>query len=138
MEARVVYKNDQYQFCLALPAGWKGYSIVTEQWHGTPLDKGPALLGPELLIRNPAWTESNPTEDIPIMIFTTGEWTRVNNEQVAVSAAPIGPSELGKNRHYVFALPPRWDFNQLPGVEEIGTILQGKPLKAPCGAIGGS
>lgn len=134
----IEYRNSLYGFCFALPAGWKGYSIVTTQWSGTPLDGGPALAGTELLIRHPAWTQQNPREDIPIMIFTAAEWPRLEKEGVAVSPAPIGPSELGHNHRYVFALPPRWDFYNLPGVEEIGKLLLSKSLKAPCSRPGGS
>jgi hypothetical protein len=130
--AQIEYKNDQYEFCFALPASWKGYSIVTQRWNGAPLDGGSALVGPKLLIRNPAWTAAHPREDIPIMIFTSAEWQRVEKEGVALSAASVGPSELGHNRHYVFALPARFDFDNLPGVEEVDKLVQGKSLKAPC------
>jgi hypothetical protein len=131
--AQIVYRNAEYGFCFAMPANWKGYTIVNEQWNGAPLDGGPALTGSKLLIRNPAWTAEDPREDIPIMIFTSAQWRRVKKEGIAVSAAPFGPFQLGHNRRYVFALPPRFDFDQLPGVEEVGKLLMGKSLKAPCG-----
>lgn len=131
--APIEYRNIQYGFCFALPAGWKGYTIVTEQWNGTPLDGGPPMSGVKLLIRHPAWTVDNPREDIPIMIFDPANWQRVEKEEVALSAAPIGPTKLGRNRRYVFALPARWDFDELPGWEEADQVVAGKPLKAPCG-----
>ncbi|HEY1500297.1 MAG TPA: hypothetical protein VGF88_12015 [Acidobacteriaceae bacterium] len=31
--------------------------------------------GPLLSIRNPHWTEANPWQDIPIMIFTNSQWS---------------------------------------------------------------
>ncbi len=131
--AQTEYRNTHYGFCFALPESWKGYTIVAGLWDGTPLDGGPANTGPKLLIRNPAWTAGNPREDIPIMIFTTSQWNRVTKEGMSVSAAPFNPFELGHNRRYVFALPPRFDFDQLPGVEEVGKLVMGKSLKAPCG-----
>jgi hypothetical protein len=133
VDAPIEYRNSQYGFCFTLPASWKGYSIVTDQWNGTPLDGGPAMSGVKLLIRHPAWTAENPREDIPIMIFDPAGWARVETEEVALSAAPIGPVKLGKNRRYVFALPARWDFDELPGGEEADQVVAGKPLKAPCG-----
>lgn len=114
-----------------------GLTIVTGQWNGIPLDRGSALAGPRLLIRKPAWTTESPSEDIPIMIFTVAEWRPVATGGVAVSAAFLGPSELGHNSNLVFALP-RWDFDNLPGAEEMGKLLQDQTLPAPCGNAGGS
>jgi len=134
---QIEYKNDNYGFCFALPQSWKGYTIVTLHWDGSSEDGGPELGGPLLLIRHPAWAKEEPREDIPIMIFTSKEWPRVKDGGVAVSAAPSAPSDVGHNRHYVFALPPRWSFDELPGVEEVGTLVSNKSLKAPCGKSGG-
>jgi hypothetical protein len=132
--APIVYRNSEYGFCFSLPATWKGYTVVTQQWTGFPLDHGAGATGPELLIRHPAWTQDNPREDIPVMIFTTAEWKRVKGPDagMGVSAAPFPPSELAHNRRYVFALPPRFDFDELPGVEEVGKMVLSKPLRAPC------
>lgn len=129
---RIEYRNTEYGFCFALPQSWMGYTIVGGQWNGSPLDGGAAIAGPMLLIRNPAWTAANPREDIPILVFTTAEWQRVQKEGIAVSAAPMGPTELGQNRRYVFALPARWNFDELPGWEEAEQVIQSKPLRAPC------
>ncbi len=130
--AQIEYRNAQYGFCFSLPASWKGYTIVSDGWNGTPRDGGPAVTGPRLLIRNPAWTAENPREDIPILIFTRAQWRRVAREGMSVSAAPFNPFQLGHNRRYVFALPARFDFDQLSGVEEVGKLVMGKSLQAPC------
>ena len=45
-----------------------------------------------------------------------------------VNAAPISPNELGRNRKYVFALPPRANYADLTGVEEVDDILRHGPL----------
>lgn len=58
------------------------------------------------------------------MIFTLRQW----NENLIVSAAPIGPSELGRNSRYVFALPPRYNYAFPDGYEEVEQILKDKPL----------
>jgi hypothetical protein len=64
------------------------------------------------------------------MVFTLDEWNQVQQEKISVSAAPFGPSELGRNQQYVFALPPRYDYDFLTGFEEVEKIMQDNPLKA--------
>jgi hypothetical protein len=123
----VEYVNTQYGFTFTLPASWAGYSIVTSTWTG---NSQPVTNGPILSIRNPAWTAANPTQDIPIMIFTPGEWTAVSSGTLAVSAAPIPPSELGENNEYVFALPARYNYAYPADYQEVVTILAGNPLTA--------
>jgi len=62
---------------------------------------------------------------MPIMVFTLTQWSQVQDEDFRVSAAPIPPSAVGKNSTYVLALPPRWDFDQLAGVEEVDRLVHG-------------
>lgn len=130
----VAYDNTQYGFCFLLPADWKGYRIITETWSGTVLDTQKTESGPQLLIRNPKWTKNDPWQDIPIMIFTPSQWKLVEADNLAVSAAPIGPAELGQNKSYVFALPPRWiGFTDAEGTDEVQTLMNQNPFQAPCG-----
>jgi len=130
----ILYRNTQYGFCFRLPADWKGYTIVTETWSGTVFDTGQKESGPQLLIRNPKWTEEAPYQDIPIMVFTPSQWKFVADENMGVSAAPIGPSELGHNSSYVFALPPRWIyFPDVKGIDEVQTLMNQNPFETPCG-----
>jgi hypothetical protein len=127
----VKYNNAEYGFIFSLPADWQGYSIYAKQWTGNPLPGSSytkAITGPEIYIRNPNWTAQNPYEDIPIMIFTPAEWSEVQNQTLAVSAAPIGPTELGSNKNYVFALPPRYDYDFHTGYQEVEKIMQSNPL----------
>ena len=123
----VKYENKQYGFDFYLPETWKGYTIVAAKWEGT---SGSDIVetGPQLLIRNPAWTQKDPHQDIPIMVFTTEQWNALQNEKFFVSAAPIGPSKLGSNSEYVFALPPRYNFAFPTGYEEVEKIMNGSPL----------
>ncbi len=133
-QGSIAYRNAEYGFCFFLPESWKGYTIVSEQWSGTVLNSGQAVQGPQLLIRNPKWTAENPYQDIPIMIFTPAQWKQVEDVLMAVSAAPIGPSKLGQNSKYVFALPPRWiGFTDTLGQDELNTWMQQNRLQAPCG-----
>jgi hypothetical protein len=133
-QTTIIYRNNAYGFCFSLPESWRGYTIVAEQWSGTILNSGQAVQGPQLLIRNPKWTEEKPYQDIPIMVFTPAEWQQVEAVTMSVSAAPIGPSELGHNSQYVFALPPRWiGFDDTLGQDEVSAWTSQNRLQAPCG-----
>jgi hypothetical protein len=90
----------------------------------------PPEKGPLILIGHPLSTKDNPRQHIPIMIFTKAQWQLVEEDKLIVSAAPVGPSELGRNSKYVFALPPRFDYADIDGRQEVGEILQHHPLHA--------
>ena len=66
------------------------------------------------------------------MVFTHAEWKLVTEEKLIVSAAPIGPSELGSNARYTFALPPRYNFDYATGWQEVESLVQHKSFHAPC------
>ncbi len=130
----IVYHNKQYGFCFVLPASWKGFTVVTEQWRGTVFSSGQVVHGPQLLIRNPKWTKERPYQDIPIMVFTPAQWQQVVAVTMSVSAAPIGPAKMGENSRYVFALPPRWiGFTDALGQDEVNSWMEQNRLQAPCG-----
>jgi hypothetical protein len=127
----VTYTNRKYGFRFVLPSSWKGFSIITGQWTGTPVNgssSAKADHGLELSIRHPLWTKANPRQDIPIMTFTLKQWKFVSQETLAVSAAPFGPSELGRNSRYVFALPPRYNYAYPEGYEEVEKIIAAHSL----------
>jgi H+/gluconate symporter-like permease len=130
----VVYKNDQYGFQFSLPKSWQGYSVLTDKWQGIALtgsQSGKVVeTGPIISLRHPKWTTQIPRQDIPIMVFTLAQWNLVQKEQISVGAAPVGPSELGRNAKYVFALPARYNYAFLPGFEEVEAIIKGDPLQA--------
>ncbi len=129
----VEYKNDQYGFTFSLPQDWKGYSIVATIWDGNAVGKSgdkPSEHGPLISIRNPKWTKQNPYQDIPIMVFTLAQWDLVQQEKLSLGAAPIGPSELGRNTKYIFALPARYNFAFPTGYEEVQNIIDTHPLHA--------
>jgi hypothetical protein len=129
-DSALTYKNIDYGFTFSLPDDWKGYSIVQNTWQGNPLTTATANeTGPKLLIRNPKWTPAVHYEDIPIMIFSLAQWNSYTAGNFAVSAAPINASELARNNSYVFALPPRWDFDYSEGFAEAENILKSNPLK---------
>ncbi len=132
---KIEYKNSQYGFTFGLPLSWKGYSIIEDEWEGYSLQtqsaEGQVITehGPLIIIRHPDWEYKAPRQDIPIMIFTIKQWNDMQAEKFHIGAAPINPSEIGRNTKYVFAIPARYNFSYLTGYEEVDKILQGKPLK---------
>lgn len=124
----ITYNNADYGFNFSLPANWQGYTVVKEVWKGTALESTTAQSGSKLLIRNPKWTTAAPYEDLPILVFTIPQWDAYQAESFSVSAAPIKASELARNNRYVFALPPRWDFDYSLDFKEAEDIFAGNPL----------
>ena len=53
------------------------------------------------------------------MVLTLAQCDLVQQGKLTVSAAPIGPEELGRNRKYVFAFPPRYNFAFRTGHEVV-------------------
>jgi hypothetical protein len=131
-----VYTNVKYGFRFVLPESWRGYSIVVSEWEGGdgraygPDDAVPPIVkGPLITVRHPLWTDEDPRQDIPIMIITKAQWRLIEEGKLSVSAAPFGPSELGRNMKYVFGLPPRFNYALITGWEEINEIIQHHPLR---------
>lgn len=59
------------------------------------------------------------------MIFTLEQWGSLLEGKFHIGAAPIGPTELGRNSKYVFALPARYNFAFPEGYEEVEEIIKG-------------
>lgn len=125
-----IYSNKDYGFAFTLPHTWKGYSVIQNTWEGNPINaKIKKESGPKILIRNPKWTEAVPYQDIPVLVFTLAQWDSYTKENFSVSAAPFLASEMGRNSKYVFALPPRWNFDYSKGHEEAESIVSKRPLE---------
>lgn len=128
----VDYSDKAYGFEFALPDSWRGYTVVAGEWQGYAIsDDGGQVLaaeGPQLSIRHPLWTETRLRQDIPIMILTLRQWEDLQADKFHVGAAPINPSELGRNNLYVFALPARYNYAFPEGYEEVEQILAADPL----------
>lgn len=122
----LIYQNAEYGFDFTLPKTWQGYQIVMDKWTSNNPDIDAS--GPMISIRNPLWTEKQPYQDIPILVFTLDQWQKISKEEFNVSAAPIPPSKLGENSQYIFALPPRYNFAYPKGFEEVEKIIKGSPL----------
>lgn len=125
----LTYSNTMYGFTFTLPLDWKGYTVVNDSWRGyDPNTNKTVQSGSLILIRNPKWTAAKKYQDIPIMVFTIGQWDSMIRQEFTVSAAPIPPSELARNAQFVFALPARYNYAFPEGYQEVEQILQGKPL----------
>jgi len=128
----LAYQNTDYGFTFTLPESWKNYTIITDKWEGLAADEAAGEktveTGPQISIRHPAWTEETPRQDIPIMIFTLAQWDGLHQDKFHIGAAPIGPSELGRNSRYVFALPARYNFAYPEGYEEVDQLMKTNPL----------
>ncbi|MGC1978266.1 MAG: hypothetical protein WA671_16220 [Candidatus Sulfotelmatobacter sp.] len=124
----IIYTNTKYGFRFALPEGWKGYSVVTDQWEATDAQKGVVERGPIVYIRHPDWTKENARQDIPIMVFTLTQWESVEHGDFFIGGAAIVPGELGRNRKYAFAVSRRVEETDAAGAKEVNEILEHDPL----------
>lgn len=128
------YVNTQYGFSFSLPGSWKGYLVISSNWDGLAPEgeSGETIVenGPLLSIRHPQWTSQSPRQDIPIMVFTLEQWDSLLQEKFHIGAAPVEPSEIGRNSSYVFALPARYNYAFPQGYEEVENILKSNPLQA--------
>ena len=113
----LIYKNDAYGFTLTLPLSWQGYTVINAA----------IQYGNSVTIRHPLWTKEDPRMDIPILIYPIDQWNtwEKNNFEGYPTAAPIGPTERGRNAKYVFATAPRYNFSFATGFEEVDQIVQG-------------
>jgi hypothetical protein len=125
----ILYENTEYGFTFTLPISWKDYQIVSDSWEGISTNQQPNEQGPTFSIRHPEWTEETPKQDIPIMILTLNQWSLLEKGEFHIGAAPVGPTMLGQNNEYVFALPARYNYAFLEGYEEVENILENKPLQ---------
>jgi hypothetical protein len=118
------YINTEYGFSLNFNDDWRGYTILSQEWAGELIGFNTVVeRGPKIIFRHPSWTENNPYEDIPIMIFTLSQWNLILGDKISVSAAPVGPVKLAENSKYVFALPPRYNYDYAIGWEEADQIV---------------
>ena len=130
----IVYRNEKVGLTVTLPAGWKGYTVLTEEWQGFSLVPGQegkvTETGPQISIRHPLWTGQAPRQDLPVLVFTLAQWEKLRKGEFHIGAAPVDPSELARNSRYVFALPARYNFAFPEGFEEVDKLIQGGAVGA--------
>jgi hypothetical protein len=108
------YHNAQYGFTFFLPASWKGYSVLTQQWEGETYsrEKDTEVVlarGPIIVLRNPQWKMNNLYQDIPIYVFTRQQWDDIHlGKYNAVGAGGV-IYELWHDDKYVFGMHSRYN-----------------------------
>ncbi len=114
------YHNSQYGLTFFLPADWRGYSVVTQQWDGYPSQTERGLT---IILRHPQWKTNDLYQDIPIMIFTRPQWDKeVHGQFFPYAGGAI--FELWHNQNYVFGLYSRYNFaDEVKGWKEAGDII---------------
>ena len=112
----IMYRNDSYGFSLTLSKDWLGYKVTDV----------PIQYGKTVTLRHPLWTQANPYMDIPILVYPIAQWQiwEKNNFEGYPTAAPIGPTERGRNANYVFATAPRYNFSFATGWEEVEATIK--------------
>jgi hypothetical protein len=123
----VRYHNAQYEFTFFLPASWKRYSILTQQWEGhtysAAVDKEAAIeSGPIIVLRDPKWKADDPYQDIPILVFTRSQWEADKQGKFSIGAGGI-EQEVGHNRKYAFAIHSRFNWTESNGWKEASDIV---------------
>ena len=74
-----------------MPGSWSGYSVLVQQWHEA---QGRPEHGPLILLRHPLWSAGDPYQDIPILVFTRGQWESDKAGEFAIGAGGI-EEEIG-------------------------------------------
>lgn len=131
----VVYKNTDYGFSVTLPKSWTGFEVIDDVWEGYSLTDGGtnqvmSETGPYIYVRHPAWTDEDPRQDIPVMVFTLKQWADLEADKFHIGAAPFGPGELARNAKYVFALPARYNYAFPTGFEEVEALIYSGAVKS--------
>jgi hypothetical protein len=112
-ELPVRYRDRRYHFSFFLPASWKGHSVLVQQWDGqTYLPSADKLVvtehGPIMVIRHPQWHADDRYQDIPILVFTRGQWEAHQQGLFSIGAGGI-EEEIAHNSEYVFAISSRFN-----------------------------
>jgi len=124
----ITYYNAEYGFTFSLPAEWRGYSVLMEQWevqsYVEALDKTVvAARGAVMVLRHPQWTPAEPHQDIPIMVFTRKQWDAEHEGKFSIGAGGVD-EEIGHNAKYVFAISSRFNWGEAKGWEEAGRVVE--------------
>lgn len=122
------YHNSQFGFTFFLPANWKGYSILMQQWNAElhSFDYQTVIgieSGPIIVLRNPHWKADEPYQDISIIVFTRRQWDFAKPQRLFVGAGGI-EYEISHNAKYVFGINSRHNWGEFNGWEETGKIVQ--------------
>lgn len=124
----IIYHNAKYNFTFFLPADWKGYSVLMQEWSAEleSVDYQKVIgmeRGPMIVLRNPRWKADQPYQDIPILVFTHSQWNAVIPQRLFVGAGG-SDYEISHNAKFVFGINSHFNWGELKGWEEAGKIVQ--------------
>jgi hypothetical protein len=125
----VHYHSAEYNLMFYLPATWKGYSVLLGQWDGETYlpekDKvAEVARGPITTLRDPNWETNHVCQDIPIYVFTRGQWDDIHRGKYDAVGAGGVIFELWHNDKYVFGIHSRYNENDsLEGWKDAQQIL---------------
>lgn len=124
-DAPVRYRNKTYGFEIPLLASWSGYRVQIEPYHGTDVATGEQQngIGTLITLHHPLDGQPEDRADMPVMVFEHRVWERIMSGGISLGAAPIPPTELGRNARYVFALPARYNYDFKPGWEDVDKVI---------------
>ncbi len=131
------YHNEQYDFTFFLPASWRGPSVLIQQWDA-PLHSADYQTevgrerGSIIVLRSPRWKGNDHYQDIPILVFTRGQWVASEGQQRFFPYACGLIGELWHNPRYVFGMWTRYEDldiqnnggAEVRGVEEARDIIE--------------
>jgi len=128
--AQLRYRNPQYDFTFFLPASWQGYSVLIQEWEGVsylPAKDTTAVIarGPIIVLRHPQWKADDPWQDIPIMVYTRGQWEAEKQGKFAPNIAGGVIDEMWHNRKFVFGIYSRHNaLDSVKGWQEAADIIE--------------
>ena len=122
------YHNAQYGLTFFLPADWKGYSVLMQEWNADLHSADYQTVigtehGPIILLRNPNWKADELYQDIPIIVFARRQWDFAKPQRLFIGAGGI-EYEISHNAKYVFGINSRHNWGESKGWEETGKIVQ--------------
>jgi hypothetical protein len=124
------YQRPQYGLTLYLPASWRGYSVLIQEWVSeTYLPAADKTIvtdhGPMITLRYPQWKAGAPHQDIPILVFTRTQWDALHHGNLWPSLYAGGAmDELWHSREYVFGISSRYNWGELAGSKEAAEIVE--------------
>jgi len=125
------YYNSQYDFTFFLPASWRGYSVLIQQWNASQTDSTMPEHGPVIVIRHPQWKINDIYQDIPVRVFTRSQWEADRHGKFAIDAGGF-EEEIEHNREFVFVISSRFNTEELKASKEADDVVtQNRNVNAP-------
>jgi len=121
-----VYRNEHYGLSVNLPKDWTGFTVTEE---ADVYAQPPGIL---LVFTHPKSTAQKPYERLPILIYPISEWPCISEPDGSCyrGAAPFPPGELTRNSSYVFALPPRYNYDFSEGFQALDDAIRAGAVTA--------